>query len=67
MVKNPPCSTGHTGLIPGQGARIPHAAEQLSLGAAIPESVCHNQRVRALQCKILHDAWVPQLILEASK
>ena len=67
MVKNLPCSTGHTGLIPGQGTRIPHAAEQLSLGAAPPESACHDQRVGALQCKILHDAWVPQRILEACK
>ena len=67
MIKNPPFNAGDLDSISGQGTRIPHAAEQLSLGAAIPESACHNQRVCALQCKILHDAWVPQLILEASK
>ena len=47
MVKNPSCSIGHTGSIPGQGTRIPHAAEQLSLGAATPESACHDWRVHA--------------------
>ena len=35
MVKNPPCSTGGTGLIPGQGTKIPHAAEQLCLCTAV--------------------------------
>ena len=30
MVKNPPCSVGSIGLIPGQGTWIPHATEQLS-------------------------------------
>ena len=25
-VKNPPCNTGDTDLIPGQGTKIPHAA-----------------------------------------
>ena len=29
VVKNPPCNAGDTGLIPGQGSKIPHAAEQL--------------------------------------
>ena len=26
VVKNPPANTGDTGLIPGQGAKIPHAS-----------------------------------------
>ena len=30
MVKNLPSNTGDTGLIAGQGTKIPHAAEQLS-------------------------------------
>ena len=38
MVVNPPCSVGTVGLIPGQGTKILHAAEQLSLCAATRES-----------------------------
>ena len=30
IVKIPPCNSGGVDLIPGQGTRIPHAAEQLS-------------------------------------
>ena len=30
MVKNPPASAGDTGLIPGLGTKILHAAEQLN-------------------------------------
>ena len=30
MVKNPPYSAGDTGLISGQGTKIPHAVRQLS-------------------------------------
>ena len=33
VVKNPPYNAGDTGLIPGQGTKIPHAAGQLSLCA----------------------------------
>ena len=33
MVKNSPSKARHTGLIPGQGPKIPHAKRQLSLGA----------------------------------
>ena len=43
MVKNLPCNAGDTGLIPGQGTRIPHAMGQLSLCTA------------TLQWKIMHD------------
>ena len=31
MVKNLPCNAGDVGSIPGQGTKIPQAAEQLSL------------------------------------
>ena len=31
--KNPPCNAGDSGLIRGQGTKIPRAAGQLSLGA----------------------------------
>ena len=34
---------GDAGLIPGQGTKIPHAMEQLSLPATIRESVHHNK------------------------
>ena len=30
VVKNPPYKAGDTGLIPGQGTKMPHAAGQLS-------------------------------------
>ena len=30
VVKNPPCNAGDVGSIPGQGTKIPYAAEQLS-------------------------------------
>ena len=35
-VKNPPCNAGDTGLIPGQGTKIPHAKGQLESLAQIP-------------------------------
>ena len=31
VVKNPPSSAGYVGSIPGQGTKIPHASEQISL------------------------------------
>jgi len=47
VVKSPPCNAGDMSLIPGQGTKIPHAAGQLSPGAATTEScalepACHN-------------------------
>ena len=33
VVKILPCNTGYLGLIPGQGTKIPHASEQLTLHA----------------------------------
>ena len=50
VVKNPPSNAGDVGSIPGQGAKIPHAAGQLlSLRAATAnpralEPTCHNDR-----------------------
>ena len=50
VVESLPCSAGDVGLIPGQGTKIPHATEQLSLYAAtteartpVRESVCCNE------------------------
>ena len=37
MVKNLPFNAGDTGLIPGQGTKIPHAVGQLSLHTATRE------------------------------
>ena len=37
MVKNLPSNAGDTGLIPGQGTKIPHATGQLSLRVAATE------------------------------
>ena len=36
-VKNMPCNAGDMSSIPGQGAKIPHAQEQLSPCAATAE------------------------------
>ena len=38
VVKNLPCSSGGVGLIPGQGTKIPHAAEQLNQWTTTTES-----------------------------
>ena len=40
MVKNPPSNARDTGLIPGRGTKIPHAAGQLSLHTTATEPVC---------------------------
>ena len=48
MVNNPPCNAGDMGLIPGQGTKIPHAAEQLRAHMPQPLSphtlkpACHD-------------------------
>ena len=44
VVENSPCSAGDTGLIPGQGTKIPHAAEQLGPRATIRKATCCNYR-----------------------
>ena len=43
LIKNPPCSAGDAGSIPGQGTKLPHAAEQLSPHTAATEPMYHNQ------------------------
>ena len=42
VVKNRPCNAGDVGSIPGQGARIPHAVEQLSLRVHYEDPLCRN-------------------------
>ena len=42
VVKNLLCSTGGTGLTLGQGTKIPHATEQVSLCATNTEPAHHN-------------------------
>ena len=56
MVKNLPCNAGNVDMIPGQGTRIPHAAEQLNPHATTRESVCRNE-----------GSHVPQLIPDVAK
>lgn len=51
VVKSPPCNGGDTGSIPGQGIKIPTAAEQPSLRATTRESVHRNQIPRCSQRK----------------
>ena len=43
MVKNLPCNTGDSGLIPGQRTKVPHAAEQISPHTTTGESTWHNE------------------------
>ena len=42
VVKNSLCNAGDLSSIPGRGTKIPHATEQLNLGAATTEPRCHN-------------------------
>ena len=66
MVKNLPCNAADMGLIPGQGSKIPHAVERLSLctpttepQAAMRESVNDNDKrhcVPRRRSKIRHVA-----------
>ena len=44
VVKNLPFNAGDTGLIPGQGTKIPHAAGQLSPHTATRELACCDYR-----------------------
>ena len=58
VVKNLLCKAGDARSIPGQGAKIPHGAEQLSPraattrspGATTPKPGRHNSRVPVSQC-----------------
>ena len=54
VVKNPPCSAGDMGLIPGQGTKIPHAMERLSPCTAAGESMHHNEKIPHDSTKSLH-------------
>ena len=49
VVKNPPSNAGDTGLIPGQGTKIPHAMGQLSPHATTIELASLNERAGVLQ------------------
>ena len=42
MVKNLPCNAGDMGWIPGQGTKIPHTVEQLSLSVTTTEPEWRN-------------------------
>ena len=53
VVKDPPCHAEDVASIPGQGTKIPQAAEQLILLTATTEPI--YSRIRMLQGKILHD------------
>ena len=51
LVKNPPCNAGDTGLISGEGTKIPCVSEQLRLNATTRESVYCNKRSHMLQLR----------------
>jgi len=60
VVKNPPCSTGDLGSTSGHGTKIPHAAEQLSLGTPTPEPACSGACVtqpESLNTTVRDPAW----------
>ena len=63
MVQSPPCNARDTGFIPGQGTKIPHAANQLSLCATTRESVGHKEQSYVMQPK----SWEVQLRPDAAK
>ena len=42
MVKNPPYNAGDADSIPGQGTKLPHAAEQLSPCTTTTVLACLN-------------------------
>ena len=53
MVKTSPPSAGGAGSIPGRGAKIPHAAGQLSPHATAREKPAHcNKRSCVLQQRL---------------
>ena len=52
VVKNQPCNGEDTGSIPGQGAKIPHAAEQPSPCATNTEPVHRKERFPQDETKI---------------
>ena len=54
VVKNLPCNAEDVSSTPGQGTKISHAEEQLSLCEATRESVCCNERSWRMQRRSLH-------------
>ena len=52
VVKNLPCNAEGTGLIPGHGTKIPHAAEQVGPSAATRNSVSCNKRSHGPQLRL---------------
>ena len=56
IVKNPSLKAGDTGWIPGQGTKIPQAAEQLSMRSTSTQLSQHKAR-----------SHVPQLRREAAQ
>ena len=68
VIKNLPCNAGDVGSIPGQGTKIPHALEQLSLCATATEPTC--SAACAPQLESLHHmqrSHMPQLRPNAAK
>ena len=63
MVKNAPFNAGDTGLIPGWGTKILHAAGQLSPHTTAIELTCLNDRARVPQTieSTCSGAYTPQL------
>ena len=55
VVKNLPCNAEVVGSLLGQGTKIPHAEEQLSLCTTMRDSMHHN-KILMHHKKKLHDA-----------
>ena len=55
VVKNMPCNAGDMSSIPGQGTKIAHAQEQLSLCAATAEPVHHSRESRCFTHIVFHE------------
>ena len=51
VVKNLPCNAGDSGLIPAQGTKVSHAAEQLSPHTTTKESMGHKEGSHMLQLR----------------
>ena len=54
VVENQPCNAGDVGLIPGQGTKIPHAAEQPSPCMATSEPRCSGARTTTMHTQHSH-------------
>ena len=63
VVKNPPSNAGDTSSIPGQGSKILHSTEQLSLCATTREPTCCNYWSSHALELLQHSYWAcsPQL------